>query len=271
MEKIFEMKKNINKVIVHNGPFHADDALCVAMVRLWVNPAVEIERVHQVEETYPDDVLVCDIGGRCDEKQFFDHHQLDYSGMTTEEKNEKALCAAEMLWKVFGNREAVEISKYLHEISLHDTGVRLCEVGFIYKDLQPAWDESISMDEAFLNAVELGEKILTRKAQLFQSRKAAKSAYDNAEKIGRTLVLEKFIPWQEYAMESDEIRRAIMVGRDPGSYNLVVKRGRTLPWGSDETEAPAGMTFIHPAKFMAVFSSKEHAIAAAKSLDSDLF
>ena len=152
---------------------------------------------------------------------------------------------------------------------MHDTGVRLCEVGWIYKDLHPTWDEQISMDEMFMRAVSLAEVILNRKEQRYHSRRAAEAEYKKAyqNKIGRTLILDTFIPWQEYAAEDgDEVRRAIMTGREPGQYNIVVKRGRTLPEGW----CPEGMVFIHAARFMAVFESKEAAINAAKSLDSDL-
>ena len=268
MRRVF-LSNKFKKVIVHSGPFHADDALCVAMLRLWGNPDIEICRLPKVEEEYPEDTIICDIGGKTDGAQWFDHHQLDYSEMSTEEKQKNCRCAAELLFEAYGALDCKEIRNYLHEISMHDTGVRLCEVGWIYRDLQPAWDESISMDEAFMKAVALAEQILKRKEELYHSRRAAEAEYGKAyqNKIGRTLILDTFIPWQEYATEDgDEVRRAIMTGREPGQCNLVVKRGRTLPEGWN----PEGMVFIHAARFMAVFESKEAAINAAKSLDSDL-
>lgn len=258
---IFNPDRNIKKIIIHSGVFHADDVLCVALLKEFVNNDIEVIR-NNIPDTsgIPEDTIIADVGGKFDNDRFFDHHQLDGQNDAT-----TAVCSAELLWKRFGNPDCHEISRYLHEVSLHDTGCRLSEVGWIFKDLQPTWNSGESIDNAFEKAVKLGRSILGRKAELFEARVNAKNLYDTAERIGNTIIIEKFFPWQDYAAKDPTVNRAIMPGRDEGTYNLQVKIGRTLPeeW---LTNPPIGCTFVHPGRFMAVFSSFEAAVNAANGL-----
>lgn len=67
------MNTPIRRIIVHDGTFHADDVLCVAMVQL-INANVVVERMplSQLPTNVPADTIIVDIGyGK------YDHHQVD--------------------------------------------------------------------------------------------------------------------------------------------------------------------------------------------------
>lgn len=64
------LKNKVKKIVVHNGTFHADDVLCVAMVQL-AFPKVAIMRIekNQLREIDLNEIIVADIGfGK------YDHH-----------------------------------------------------------------------------------------------------------------------------------------------------------------------------------------------------
>ena len=59
----------IRKNYVHNGVFHCDDVMCVAIMKS-AFPDIEVQRTNRPPKIYGNDVIVADIGfGK------YDHHQ----------------------------------------------------------------------------------------------------------------------------------------------------------------------------------------------------
>lgn len=256
--------ENTRKIIVHGGQFHADDVLCVALVKSFVNPLAEVQRVFKItEDMVSPGTIICDVGGVLDsERLMFDHHQLD--GQTSEET---AVCAAELLWSSISEEFDLEfkaISELCREISLHDCGIRFSELGKAVKDFNPLWDEKESSDEMFREAVSFMKCIVKRKIDEEVSKRRAKNLFEEAPVINGVKVFDTFVPWQDYAMEQG-INYAIFPGREEGTYNLSCVRGVSLPseWLQDK---PEGCTFVHQGLFIAAFSGKESAIKATEVL-----
>lgn len=256
--------KNVKKIVLHGGQFHADDVLCVALIENFVNPVVEVQRVFKVtEDMISPETIICDIGGVLDpEKLMFDHHQLD--GQTSEET---AVCAAELLWRSISeqfNMESKSILELCKEVSLHDCGIRFSELGKAVKDFNPLWDEEKSSDKAFNDAVSFMSRIVKRKIIEQFSKDRARNLFEQAPVINGVKVFDTFIPWQDYAMEQG-INYAIFPGREEGSYNLSCVRGVNLPseWLQNK---PEGCTFVHQGLFIAAFSNKESAVKATEVL-----
>lgn len=67
-------------VVTHSGPFHADYVLAVALLRRWVDAAATVTRTRDPARIASADVVV-DVGGRHDPAtRRFDHHQASYTG-----------------------------------------------------------------------------------------------------------------------------------------------------------------------------------------------
>lgn len=252
--------ENARKIIVHGGQFHADDVLCVALVKNFINPLAEVQRVFKItEDMVSPGTIICDIGGVLNsERLMFDHHQLD--GQTLEET---AVCAAELLWNSISEEFDLEfkaISELCREISLHDCGIRFSELGKAVKDFNPLWNEKDTTDEMFIFAVSFMSRIIKRKIDEQLSKDKAKGLFEEAPIINGVKIFDTFIPWQDYAVEAG-IKYAVFPGREEGSYNLSCIRGVSLPeeWLQDK---PEGCTFVHQGLFIAAFSNKESAVKA---------
>jgi uncharacterized UPF0160 family protein len=67
-------------IATHDGPFHADDVMAVALVRTFVDAAATVVRTRDPARHAVADVVV-DVGGEYDPgRRRFDHHQADYQG-----------------------------------------------------------------------------------------------------------------------------------------------------------------------------------------------
>ena len=68
------------QLATHSGPFHADDVLAAALVRVFLDPAATVVRSRDSDILTKADI-VFDVGGVFDqETRRFDHHQRDYEG-----------------------------------------------------------------------------------------------------------------------------------------------------------------------------------------------
>ena len=112
-----EKLPHIRLICVHDGRFHWDDVLAVALLRCAGCPAPVI-RARDID-AFPDDgtVLYIDVGGSFDGIAHFDHHQRGsllrsryYAPM--DDRGETPFCAAGLLWQVmghaYGEREGLE-------------------------------------------------------------------------------------------------------------------------------------------------------------------
>lgn len=82
------------KVVVHDGPYHADDVFCVAMLRV-IDPGIKVKRTRASARFLEDPtILVADVGGDYNPlMRNFDHHQLIEQGELTS--------AFELMWPYF--------------------------------------------------------------------------------------------------------------------------------------------------------------------------
>jgi uncharacterized UPF0160 family protein len=91
------------RIFTHSGLFHADDAMAVAMVEMLCNREdycggsqnPEVIRVRQLPEDFNavEDIAL-DVGGKCDDRSIFDHHQKG--------GNDDGRAAAGKFWRIYG-------------------------------------------------------------------------------------------------------------------------------------------------------------------------
>lgn len=258
----------INTILVHTGVFHADDAMCVALARI-INPQVKVQRVFRAPDSVEEGTVICDIGfGR------YDHHQPD--ARCREESGEKyAACGLllEDVWQqIFPSEESYLgfVRDVIIPIERQDNGGERNPLSLAVSSFSPNWDEERSMDDAFMEAVEMLQGIVERRVAAAQSAIKAESIVCEAlaASNGDVVVLSRFCPWQHVLAPSSA--RFVVFPSLRGGFNLQCvpeednPRGQKCPlpeeWLSNK---PEGCTFVHAGRFMASFTTEEAALRAA--------
>ena len=271
-----------------------DDLLCAAMVKYYY-PAVKVVRTNRVPETLEPGTIVCDVGGVYDpERNMFDHHNecpafedgtkhaaiglflMNYPDIHIPGALMSDIVTAERI----DNGDLSKIEGY-HPLN-------------IARVSNPNWDSDKSSDDCFFEALEIllenyvkpmmkgsdpNHEVLKayydeKESESERSFKAAEevvmAAYNkSADK--RIVELPVFAPWQQYLVNTEAVfviypslrggANLQCVPAEAGSF----KSKKLLPnWR--ETSAPEGMTFCHPACFLASFETVDQAIRAAKEV-----
>ena len=283
------------KATVHNGVFHADDVICVAMLRYFYGKDnVEVVRTRD-KKTFEECDFILDVGGKdliTEDQVWLDHHQPD--SLIRENGVKAAACGklADVLWE--GQTWLPEFHKiFLDGVEAQDNGQDAAELGILPSSVSfvnafvPNWDSNESMDKAFMEAVEIIEVILEKEIQRCISKANAETLVKKAinESSEGVLILPQFMPWQtavvqanENRNEDDRLKLVVFKGSD-GSWNLqVVPKSESsfeswilLPeeWAGKRNSELAAATgiddsiFCHIARFLAVFGTKESAMKAA--------
>ena len=174
MNKVVQRRENNNKVCIgtHNGIFHCDDALAVAMMAIYAKN-IEVIRSRNINILKQTD-LVLDVGNKT-----YDHHQQGGNGVR---ENGVKYASAGLIWRDFGAMivERVieeanirltdeEISKIVDDIDIcviqevdkQDNGEKPFNHQFRFVDsFLPNWNnKKESFDKSFEECVDVLEKI----------------------------------------------------------------------------------------------------------------
>jgi uncharacterized UPF0160 family protein len=105
---------NVVKVCVHDGMFHADEVVALAIIMIALGKDnVEYIRSRNFPDFMEADFAV-DVGGKYDGVRFFDHHQNDFFKM--HEGTDIKYAAAGLVWDIFCPTIAV---KYLDDTDIN--------------------------------------------------------------------------------------------------------------------------------------------------------
>ena len=215
------------KIAVHAGCFHADDALCLAILGM-VYDTYEIIRTRDPKVMAEADLRV-DVGATYDPAVgTYDHHQEGGAGCRS---NGIPYAAAGLVWKHFAEKAGVspEVRLYVDDafiqyVDASDNGFDLATVKSEYQGLMPAysfsafisalnpsWQEDQSdaaVLQCFNRAVEVAGLALEREIVAATARLAANDLVFKAVRTAATadepriLVLETAVPWMEYVVEN---------------------------------------------------------------------
>ncbi|MDD5721293.1 MAG: MYG1 family protein [Candidatus Pacebacteria bacterium] len=201
----------INKLITHNGSFHADDVFACAVLCLLVEKKgeeCEIIRTRD-EEIIQSSDYVFDVGGIYDaEQNRFDHHQI---GGVGSRGNGIEYSSFGLVWKKFGEElcgsqkvaDTID-QKLVSSVDAHDNGINLYKNNFenvfsysvndvlsIFSGTALEKDEK---DEQFLQALEWAKKILEREIKKnndqIEITKIIQNYYKNSQDK-RVVVIDK--------------------------------------------------------------------------------
>ena len=170
----------VQKLVVHDGVFHADDVLCAAMAKA-LNPDVWIQRTRRID---PADlamdgngVYIADVGGGK-----YDHHQPDAA--VREDGAKYAACG--LLYKewkddLFNTKEGQQYFEdtYIKPIEVTDNGGERNMLSHAIGGLNPSWDQKTDWDAAFYEAVDRMSAILEAERHRVNELGKTEPALDN--------------------------------------------------------------------------------------------
>lgn len=285
----------MQKIITHNGSFHADDVFAVATLQLHFGlDNIEVIRTRD-EAIIATGDIVLDVGGvYSPEHQRFDHHQ---NGAPVRD-NGIPYAAFGLIWKhygeqVVGNAEAAAHieRRFVLPIDANDNGVSLFTVNenntspFLVQDIvalfKPAWDSVEDTDQGFLKACDFARNVLERaiihaKAERDEAA-LAHTLYEAA--VDKTVIVSDkqvasvfFVEFPEpmFIVSPDENGNWTAVAVRLRSDNFAVRKPFLESWAGLRDEELADVSgikdavFCHKAQFLFVANSKEGVLEAVK-------
>lgn len=288
------------KIITHNGSFHADEVLAVATIFLALNGRIKVIRTRDPEIIKTGDYVV-DVGGIYDpDKNKFDHHQEGGAG---KRENGIPYSSFGLVWKKFGEKVcgskavAEVIDKKLGEpIDANDNGIdtdgsrssfanaTIYTLPGIIKALRPIGGDMIDFDEPFHEAVKLTMTILKKEIERttasVEAERFVRDAYQNAADK-RIVIFQKYLPAGDLlSTEYTEPLFVIYPGLEGKWYIRAVKKSpysfeakKPFPQGwsgkrDEELAMASGVSDAlychHSGQYIATAKSKEGAVALAK-------
>ena len=210
---MFFKKKKV--IVTHNGGYHADDVFACATIALWLEyqkQPYKIIRSREESDIKKADFVV-DVGGQYQPDQnLFDHHQNNFSA--EDRPNQIPWASFGLVWKTFGfdickNQKVVDFieQKVVQPIDALDNGVTFNQtiiegihpytINSIIQTYAPAWNESASIDKAFLQAVNLAKHIIKREVAISIANQEAEQIIEtyikNTTESPEVLIIDKHI------------------------------------------------------------------------------
>jgi len=257
---------SFSRVVTHNSTFHCDDVVAVAIL-LGINPTAAVIRTRNSKLLADGDIAVDVFGGP------FDHHQVGGNGIRS---NGIPYASAGLVWRDFGPAfvlalaaEKGETLNYgaLAEIladidALLIAGIDAVDCGTVSGQLlssgRPVIVASISSvisslninetfevvtpeaeDEAFMEAVALAQKLLTKQVLRAMARPVWASRVAKADNGGPVLVLshpcaDVACGWTREVVAREHIKFVVFPATVPGEWRI---KGAPIAGGSFETRA----------------------------------
>ncbi len=245
-------------IATHNKIFHADEVTAVALLELFRQDEIVVERVDHETSDFSKYDMVIDIGRRFDGVKYFDHHQ--YKGGKS---------SAGLIWEYLGVEEShPKINKLIKLADDNDTGVAKAKP-FEYSSLIRCFNSvdiyGKEQDIAFREAVTFAKRVLSSFKHMEEEIQKAREIVANAYLFdgNRSIMeLDTFTPhWSSYINgeetphikavvwedEQEGVYKVKMTAKKVGSFDLVAK-----PLPQDER-----MVFVHSAGFFAIAKDRE--------------
>jgi len=285
----------MQKVVTHNGGFHADDVFGVATLQLYFGvDNLEVIRTRDEAIISVADIVL-DVGGVYDvTRQRFDHHQI---GAPIRD-NGIPYAAFGLIWKEYGEKfcDSKDVADIIEKrlvlsIDANDNGISLYEAKHpdvaltTLQDLiglmKPVWNGEEDVDKRFEEACAFAREILLRakkhaRAELAEV-KLAREVYDStADKrvIVSDVELSSYLfiehPEVLFTVYPDENQHwcATAIRKESGSFTTRIQfpdawrglRDEALSQASGVVDA----VFCHKAGFLFVANSKEGVLEAVQ-------
>ena len=223
--KITSNEMKTNKLITHNGAFHADEIFSSAALSILLEKrgeGYEIVRTRD-EQIIESGDYVFDVGGIYDkEKNRFDHHQPGGAGsrvIKSENNKEESIeySSFGLVWgrfgvEICGNQQIADLidKKLVAPVDAFDNGFDLAESEYevspyllqhVFMALEPTWQEgNEKRDKMFFKCVDIAKIILSREiiktTDALLAEKLVMNIYKDAEDK-RIVVLPQDYPYED--------------------------------------------------------------------------
>lgn len=278
------------QLATHNGPFHADDVLAAALVRIFADSDATVLRTRDSEKLAGADV-VFDVGGVFDVGTCrFDHHQRDYEGNRSSAG--MVLDWLESTSKVSASVASALRFQLVDYVDAVDTGARTSAgdvpcfstmVGVLVerasdKDFDHWYERAVSM------AQDIAQGIITGTERSERDAEAVHAAMETAVSEGRrVLFFDAYLKWKPayFAAGGGEHPTDYVLFPGKGDWRVVTvpvaidskddKRKLPEEWAGlegaslEEVVGVPGARFCHKNRFIAAFDSREAAILALRA------
>ncbi|MDP6932481.1 MAG: MYG1 family protein [Myxococcota bacterium] len=278
-------------VATHSGPFHADDVLAIALLRVFLDENLRVVRSRRPEDWKRADIVL-DVGGVfAPDQRRFDHHQVAYTGALSSagmvldwlEREQKVTphLASHLRSRLVDYVDEVDNGRVAPDPALpcFSSLVAACSQGAGHVD---------DHDAAFLRVATFSAQVVRGLTQAFQDARAARSiverAMEDAVNHQRAVIyLGHYCRWKPAYFElgganhptdyvvfpSDSTWRLYCIPVAEDSFQN--KRDLPASWGGRTDEELSriigveGAMFCHKNLFLSVFDNREALVEALES------
>ena len=246
------------KIATHKGIFHADEITAIALLKVFTDKEIEVERLDHDTRDFNNFDMVIDIGKKFDGVKRFDHHQ--YRGGKS---------SAGLIWDYVGQGEYYpKLSKLIKIVDDNDTGVAKAEE-FEYSSLIKCYNHkdihSQLQEKQFHKAVKFAQIVVISLKEAQDSIIEAKEIVANSFLFDRNpsiIELERFTPhWTTYINGelTPNIKAVVWEDENDKKYKVKIVPKKL---GSFELNAKAliqddSMEFVHSNGFFAVAKDED--------------
>lgn len=290
IKEILTESNGVLKLAVHDSVFHADDVLCVAIIKskmkeLGINREVKVIRSRNPKALAQADIVM-DVGGGK-----YDHHSPDNPA---QENGVLMSAVGKVADELYDGEELKLLHDYiLDSVQASDNGQRRSDLGENLFSWIRLFNTSLSespklSDERFAQTVEIAEVVFDR--QLFMIReeiadrkrmKELLPKYAEDEKLYSSHIFNmgRLMHWQapvcDFNATYPDKKIKVVVFRTPtGQWNSqsvptyvgAFTNHAPMPekYVKKEVEFPKGTVFVHANGFMAAHETEEAAMNMAK-------
>lgn len=247
----------MTNMVTHNGIFHSDEVVAVALLQVFKNWSGKIIRTRDEEiisEEKGKGSYIIDVGGEYDGQRLFDHHQ-----------DAELLSSAGLMWKHIDKEEAYpEISNLVDMVDLQDRGIKTAsslEFASLVGDFNQNPRDN---DEAFKDAVKFARRIIASKKQKQDELVYAEEYASSAKNLSSSILKfegEFSFQWNRFinGQSRPEINTVVWFDATQEKWVAQVPPKK---FGSMELHGPKfkedeEMVFVHKAGFFCVAPSYE--------------
>ena len=249
------MKK---RIATHNKIMHADEVTAIALLKIFTNDEIEVNRVNHNITDFSKYDMVIDIGKMYDGVKYFDHHQ--YKGGKS---------SAGLIWDYIGLRDKYpKLSKLINLIDMNDVGLQKAKP-FEFSSLIKCFNHvnifSTEQDKQFEKAVDFAITTIKSMKKSQEDFEDAKDIVNNSfifDSNQKILELEKFTPhWSSYVngVKTPNIRAVVWEDLDDNNWKVRVpfKTLGSFDLNGKALQHDSSMEFVHSSGYFAIAKDEE--------------
>jgi uncharacterized UPF0160 family protein len=273
-----------SQIVTHNGKFHSDEIMAIAIVRSLFNNEIPVIRSRVITKEMLSDpsILVIDVGGSFNPSlSNFDHHQLG----APVRADGVPYSSAGLVWaesrELFSNYEWEAVDRMMRIIDISDNGagpeidMNRISMQEVLSSFNTTWVESENQDAAFEVAVSVAGLILNRWISQAKAAELSEQIVNEACEAHQYIIrLTRPMPWHDTFFKKERTHKFVMFQASPDDWRLQCippsmaesfKQRQPLPeqWaglrGSDleKVSGIEGATFCHKGLFICGAKTKE--------------